>query len=372
MRKLIFLLLAIVIFPTAWGASTQKFNFTMQNNTALNFENGSYIVEVIEIAKPLYVKVNMTSGGVSRINSLFDREAPITFNEIKLSSSSITDTVDITIEFPSGWAYPKRYTIVRPVAPVGVPNIVLTKSVDKTNLNAGDVVEFKIIVQNIGNATAYNLTFSEPLPKGFSSAAGSRFPPAFKDKLDANDSQELYYALKAVESGSFNIEPATVKYGSRTSTSNSLAITVSGAVEQRSNLNTVVSVDKTNVHTGDLIKVTVKITNTGNAATKFVDIDFTPPGGMEVVENDLEKVPNSIAPDESLSYRITLKAEEAGNYTIHLRTVYNDASAGMPSDSEQIVVSGKERSYLYILVPIVIIVAGLVLFTIKRHKEYSY
>lgn len=99
--------------------STQKFTFTMQNNTALNFENGYYIIEVIEIARPLYVKVYMSSGGLSRISSLFDRELPITFNEIKLSSSSITDTsADITIEFPSGWAYPKKYAIVRPV---GVP-----------------------------------------------------------------------------------------------------------------------------------------------------------------------------------------------------------------------------------------------------------
>ncbi len=58
MRKLI-LLLVLLIFSTVVDAETQTFNFTMQNNTALNFENGDYIIEVIEINAyaPKFVKV---------------------------------------------------------------------------------------------------------------------------------------------------------------------------------------------------------------------------------------------------------------------------------------------------------------------------
>jgi uncharacterized repeat protein (TIGR01451 family) len=178
--------------------------------------------------------------------------------------------------------------------------------------------------------------------------------------------------LKAVESGTFNIEPATVKYGSKTSRSNSLTITVAAAAQEKSNLVTIISLDKKNVNVGDRIKATVTINNTGKASTKFVDIDFTPPQGMEIVEDNLEKVPDAIAPNESLNYRITLKANEAGNYTLHLRTVYNDASSGVASDSELIIVKDKEQNYLYILVPVIIIIVGIVLFTVKRHKEYSY
>lgn len=198
MRKLIFVLLILFMFSTIADAGTTKYNFTMQNNTALSFENGSYIIEVIEISKPMYVKVNLTSGGVSRINTLFDSEAPVTFNELKLSSSSITYTeAVIAIEFPLGWSS-KKYLIVRPVAPVGVPNIVLTKSVDKTNMNIGDVAEFKIKMENTGNATAYNLTLNELLPNGFSKASGSIFPPEIPAELAAGASKEVVYALKAV------------------------------------------------------------------------------------------------------------------------------------------------------------------------------
>lgn len=368
-RKLTFLLLILLMFPAASDAATQTFNFTVQKDTALNFENSSYIIEVVEISRiPLYVKVNLTSGGLSRINNLYDSETPITLNEIKLSASSITNTdAVITIEFPTGWSAPKRYQVTRPVL---VPNIVLTKSVDKTNIQIGDVVEIKIKIENTGNATAYNLTLSEIPSKGFTIA--TTFPSVRYAELAAGASQELYYSLKAVESGTLKIEPATMDYDSKTSKSNSLTITVGEAALEESNLTTTISVDKNNVYTNDLIKATVKITNTGNAATKFVDIDFTPQEGMEVIENNLDKVPDGIAPGESLNYRLTLKANEAGNYTIHLRTVYNDATAGVPSDSEPIIVAQKEQNYLYFLAPILIIIAGIVLFTIKRHREYSY
>lgn len=372
-KELIFLLLiSLMVLPIA-GASTQKFNFTMQNNTALNFENGSYIIEVIEIYRPMYVKVNMTSSSLSRINTIYDSEAPITFGEIKLSSSSITSTdAVINIEFPSGWSYPKKYQIVRPVAPVGVPNIILTKSVDKTNINVGDTVEFKIKMENIGNATAYNLTLNEQLSNGFSNAPGSRLPSVINSELAAGASKEVYYALKAVESGTFNIDPTIAIYSSKTSKSNALTITVAAATREKSNLTTAISIDKKNVYTDEPIIATVKITNNGKASAKSVRIKGTIALGMEVIDGNLIKDYESIDPAGIKEYRFTLKANEAGNYTIHLITVYNDNEGGAPSDSETITVNEKERNYLYIFIPIIIILVGIVLFAIKRHKEYSY
>jgi uncharacterized repeat protein (TIGR01451 family) len=374
MRKLIFLSLIIVIFSTVGDASTQKFNFTMENNTALNFENGSYIIEVIEVSGPMYLKVNLTSSNKQAFKYLYDSEAPIIFDQIALSTSSITETsASITIEFPVGWGYPKKYQIVRPVAPVGIPNIILTKSADKINMNVGDIVEFKIKMENTGNATAYNLTLDEQLPAGFSIASGSRLPSVINSELAAGASQELYYALKAVESGTFNIDPTIAIYSSETpSKSNSLTITVAKFIQDKSNLNTVISLDKKNVYTDELIKASIKITNTGKADAKSVLVEGTPPPGLEVIEGDLRQVYDSIAPSDVIEYRVTLKAKEPGNYTLHLRTAYNDDEIGVSSESENIIVTEKEKNSLYIFLPVIIIIAGIVLFTIKRHKEYSY
>ncbi|MDD5474617.1 MAG: BatD family protein [Candidatus Methanoperedens sp.] len=378
LRSLAFLILLLSVFPTAAGASTKTYNFTMENNTGLNFENNYYIIEVLELNShaPKFVKVNLTVGGTSKNFNLYESEDPYLsspFNIVNIRSSFITDaSALIKIEFPDNWSNPKPYQIVKPVVPVGVPNIVLTKSVDKTNMNIGDVAEFKIKMENTGNATAYNVTLSELLPNGFSKAPGSRFPPEIPAELAAGASQEVVYALKSVESGTFKIEPATVNYGSKTGKSNSLTIAVAGITQEKSYLTTDISLDKKNATVGELIKATVKITNTGKANAKSIRVKGMPPLGMEVIEGNLIKDYESINPAGIEEYRFTLKATEAGNYTIHLITVYNDNEAGMPVDSETIAVIGNERNYLYILVPIIIIIVGIVLFTIKRHREYSY
>ncbi|MCZ7397442.1 MAG: hypothetical protein O8C59_02900, partial [Candidatus Methanoperedens sp.] len=86
----------------------------------------------------------------------------------------------------------------------------------------------------------------------------------------------------------------------------------------------------------------------------------------------LRQVYESIAPGEQKEYRVILKADEAGNYSINLRTIYNDYSIGVSSSSGTITVTGKEKNYLYIIIPVTAMVLGFVMFTIKKHKEYKY
>ncbi len=372
MRPIYFLLFVLLALPVSGEAATQTYNFTVPNNTAINFENGAYIIEVIEISPPVYAKVNLTFSNLSKINNLYEGEAPITFNQISLRAYTVSDTARISIEFPTGWGYPKIYPVVIPTHPAGVPNIVLTKSVDRTSLNIGDVAEFKIKIENRGNATAYNLTLTDQLPNGFSSAKGSRFPPVINTQLAAEESQEVYYALKAVDSGTFTVEPAVVVYGSKTNKSNSITLKVAAITQEKSNLVSTISLDKNKLNTDESIKATIKITNNGKAAAKSVLIDGTPPLGMNVVEGDLRQVYDIISPGETIENRVALKATEAGNFTIHLRAVYNDNPIGITVDSEPITVTETEKNYLYVVLPLVVVVFGLVTFAIKRHREYSY
>lgn len=350
-------------------------NFTMQNNTGLNFKDGYYKVEVIEIID--YVKVNLIVAGLDPVTkNLYVGEGSISnsppFDIIKLSSSSITSLdANITVEYPATWPPPKKYTI-EPAVDVKIPNIVLTKSADKITLNKGDVVEFKINLENTGNGTATNLSLDEKLPQGFARAPGSSFPPALQDELKAGERLELLFALKAVESGTYNIEPTTIKYGSNTSRSNSLSITVLDEKKEKSNLSTVITLDKNNILTGESVKVTVKITNNGNVSAESILIEGAIPKGMEVKEGDLRQVFKKIDAGESEEYFATLKAVEPGNYSIILKTSYSDDSTGFSSDSDSIIVKENEKDYLYILVPAIIIIAVIALFIIRRHREYSF
>jgi uncharacterized repeat protein (TIGR01451 family) len=367
MNKFSFLLLFLFIFSIPVDALKNE-PFFLENNTGLDFMTGYYKIEVIEIGKPgdmPFIKVNLITAGLTKQYYLRENEDPSIniepFNKINLNSSFITTTVaKISVEYPDNWVSPIKYNIEVPIVAEKIPEIVLTKSVDKTTLNKGGVVEFKIIVENTGNGTAHNLTIEDRFPPGFTSAPGSRFPPAIQDELNAGESLELLFALKAVESGSYNIEPTTIRYSSKSARSNSVSLTVLEDKKEKSNLVTVITLDKVNMFTGEPVKAIVKITNKGNVSAESILIKGTVPKGMEVIEGDLRQAYTKIEPDES---------EE---YSIQLKTSYSDDMTGSSANSDPIIVTEKEQNYLYILIPVIIIIAGIVLFIMKRHREYRF
>lgn len=381
LRGKISVLLLILLFISIPVGAVNNGSFYLENNTALNFNNGFYKIEVMDISKPgdmmHFVKVNLMTGGLSEKFNLYENEASSInkepFNKIKLNYSFISYTVaKIMVEYPDNWPIPVKYTIEIPVIAEKIPNIVLTKSVDKIILNKGDVVEFKLLIENTGNGTAYNLSLEDRFPPGFTSAPGSRFPPVIQNELKADERIELLFALKAIEPGSFNIEPTTLKYGSKTARSNSVSISVLGEKVEKSHLLTDITLDKNNIFTGDVVEVTVKITNNGNTSAETILIDGQIPKGMEMTKVDLRQVYTKIEPGESEEYSSALKAVESGNYTIKLKTIYSDDPTGFSSNSDAIIVTEKEKNYLYILIPAIMLIAGIALFVIRRHREYSF
>jgi len=309
MGKISCLFLIILLFSIPVDAVKTDF-FYLENYTGLNFMMGSYKIEMIEISKPgdmHFVKVNLITEGLTKQFYLRENEDPSIngepFNKIKLNYSFISQTVaKITVEYPDTWSIPKKYTIEIPVTLEKIPNIVINKSVDKILLNKGDIVEFKLIIENTGNGTAYNITLDDRSPPGFTSVQGSRVPPVIQDELKAGERLELLYALKAVESGPYNIEPATIRYGSKTTRSNSISLTVLDETIEKSHLITNITLDKNNIFTGDLVEVTVKITNNGNISAEsiLIVIEGPIPKGMKVTKGDLRQVykknPKNILP----------------------------------------------------------------------------
>lgn len=364
MRK--FLLLILLMYPVIASAEAKTFNFTVQNNTALNFEDGYYIIEVIGINYfyPRFVKVNLTIAGESKVYNIYLNENPYLsspYNIIDIRATSISETsADLSIEIPEDWSYPERYTIE-----IKRPHIVVTKSVDKDNITVGDVIGIKIIVENIGNGTAKGLRLEESFPPGFTLYLSS-FPPQLQDTLDAGKKVELYYSLKAVNTGTFIIQPTVVTYGTKSIRSNSLTIRVNEPLEKKANLASVITLNKYNITTGESVKVNIRITNTGDAAAESVYVKGELPQGLEVIEGDTTRY-YKIDPGESKEYTFTLKPRKPGNYSISLKI--ND---GITAISSPLVVTKNEKDYLYIIIPIGIIVIGIALFTLKRYKEYSY
>ena len=373
------------MFSSVAGATTEY--YYMENNTGLNFMSGYYLIEVFEINKDDgFAKVNLTSDSQSFNYYLWDSQdaaintAPWDRIDSINSSFFTTTAFRLTIEYPGNWSAPVKYTIDVPatiaeVEASKVPNVVVTKSVDKTNINIGDIVEIKIRTENTGNGTASDLTLTEYMPEGFIRAAGSRFPPVIKEILEPDESDEIYYALEAVKPGTFTIESTKIGYGTERKESNSITITVDKEVKEKSKLTTAITIDETNVFNEDLINLNVRITNDGNVSAESVLVEGSVPNGLELEEGDLKQVYKKIEPGEYESFSAILKAVDGGNYTIRLKTSYNDDTTGFATSSETISVTKKEKNpidYWYIILPIIGIIIGVVLFTMNRHKEYRY
>src|SRR5450759_1554192 len=102
-----FLLLILLIVSIPVGA-VRTDTFSLENNTGLNFMNGYYKIEVIEMSEPVeynhFVKVNLITGGLTKMYYLRENEDPSInnepFNKIKLKYSFISQTIaKITVEY---------------------------------------------------------------------------------------------------------------------------------------------------------------------------------------------------------------------------------------------------------------------------------
>lgn len=371
------------MFSGVAGAKVEY--FYMENNTGLNFMNGYYLIEVIDIKKAdFFAIVNLTSDGQSNRYHIRSESSSIStypWNRINdINASFFTDnSFRMGIDYPDNWSAPVKYTISSATGTKSdsskVPIIVVTKSVEETDINVGDIIEIKIKTTNTGNETASGVTLTEYMPEGFIRATGSRFPPVVKEKLEPGESDEIYYALEAVKAGTFTIEPTKIEYGTGRKESNSITITVSREVKEKSQLVTEIFIDDNDFMTGDLINMVVKIINNGNASAESVLIEGLVPKGLELEEGDLRQLYKKIESGEYESYSVILKAVDGGNYTVRLKTSYNDDTVGFATSSETISVTKKEKNpvdYWYIILPITGLIVGVVLFTMNRHKEYRY
>jgi len=124
--KIFNIFLIALLFSIPVGAVKTE-PFFLENNTGLNFMDGTYKIEVIEMSKPIeyyhFVIVNLTTEGLTKQYYLRENENPSInnepFNKINLNYSYISQTIaKITVEYPDTWLYPKKYNIENAVVVV--------------------------------------------------------------------------------------------------------------------------------------------------------------------------------------------------------------------------------------------------------------
>ncbi|NOQ33728.1 MAG: hypothetical protein GQ567_06000, partial [Methanosarcinales archaeon] len=234
-------------------------------------------------------------------------------------------------------------------------------------------VKVTLTIKNIGNGTATNIMLDEgTIAKTYKDGC-----PSTIDDIAAGATKRIEYDLKIgddAQSGTREMPASVLNYKGESSDSYS--------TQSQSSVLTIIaetvllpemtiSIDPIDhvVTCGDDVPMVVTITNVGNATSEKVYVKGDLPLGVRLKGGELEPVYESVKPDKSKEYEVTLVASEEGKHVVEMKVMWADeeATAVFEFWAEK---SGLEKYYIYIIAAIPILL--ILLWIIKRRREYSY
>lgn len=367
-------------FPSADSASFYVYNNGNEVDDFLLNKGDSY-------------KVDFEDGGTLQVNlvSVSSGTLPVVRIAVILNNYALSDVYESGV-VDGG----HKYAVYS-----GTPEIKITKSVDKSNVNVGDLIRVTVTAENIGDDKATSLIFQEPsqakflLYESFVTQTG-------QTSLDIGESKTVFvYQLKATEAGNYTLSPTTATFSNTAgldfpqASSNSPVITVK---EGQNLVNAALEVStELKSYTADRkgsIDGVVHIKNTGTALATGVSIKLMLPEGLEYQSGDssveeISGVPtiylDSFGVQQEKEINFRLKATEVGTYTITTETSYvfndgvNTESQTVSSESVTNSIHVVKAKYDYIfeqpiyvyVIPLLIIsaIGGWVYY---RHKQYKF
>ena len=302
----------------------------------------------------------------------------ITVNEKNLTSQyTIVDitTAGIVIEYKTavdGGVSNANY--------IGKPSLILTKEVDKSNVEIGDIIRVTIKAKNNGNGIAKRISIDPGITPGFTFRSNIYTTYPTELGIGGSFTQMFIYEIQAANSGTFSLNPATATYSSSvfdddySSTSNRPSVTVAAEAVETSEIDLKVTADKTKIKRGEEITFTIHVQNQKDVAASTIRIDPIIPGNMTYISSseDINIISEKPVIQESVygaryekDYTITLKADEIGSNELIVKLTYNNGAVLINKDatSGTFYVEEGEFDYLaeyplYIYVtPVFIIVA---------------
>jgi uncharacterized repeat protein (TIGR01451 family) len=386
MMKLIYLMVAIT---TLLGCQVQAASsdevtfsdFTLSLGDSVDL--GQYHAELVEIQS---VKDGIAVMRVSEPGGRLDEQRAFLENSANsfeggAEDGGLTITVidifdeqsaKVRFEYQKSLGTPRKQASVRPKAPLDNPNLMVRKSFDKTSLSVGDNVRATVTVKNTGTGKAVAIRAEDlpPLPE-FSYIAG--YPPKLKEELDPGETDTADYVMTAIKEGSVRVPAIVVTYADskgnpKSNNSEPFIVVINPKSKPELEIKLQPSLP---LQSGDKGRMNVSLANVGKASASRVEIrgEITPAEGLEI--SGLEKTFFEIKPGEEENYTVGLVGERAGNYTIKLRVSYQGDNEAMFQESQvEVPVLEREYKYLYYLLIVPVILAGLWIY--RRHREYKY
>jgi hypothetical protein len=383
--RLIHLAMFMILVGLAWGASDDtKIDYndlTLYIGDSISI--GDYHIEFVDVQS---IKDGLVVVQVTKFSSNFDEQRVLMEGNannfdggsenggITLRLVEIFDeqSAKIRIEYPQDMGSPRKQLADKAQTVKNAPDLVITESFDKDDLRVGDNLESTITVTNVGRDPAYDIELKERPPLSqFSYVAG--YPPKIKGELGPGESDTAVYTMSAVKEGTVKLPPLVVKYAdskknAKTNSSESVRLIVRNARKPDLKL-TIQSPGTLSYGESGIINISIK--NMGEASAYKVEIiSLISPSGLEV--GSLDNSFFEIKPGESEQYSANVRGSKSGNYTITLKTSFQngDESKTLKDSKAEVVVLEQEYKYLYFLLIIPLVIIGVWIY--KRHKEYKY
>ena len=367
-------------FPSAESASFYVYENGDEVDSFLINEGDSYEFDFEDNAEVKVTLISVSSGTL-----------PVVKASIIINNYRVSDLFESTI-IDGGHEY-ATYS--------GTPELEIIKSVDKSEINVGEVVRVTVTVENVGDDDAVDVVFSDPQQAKFILVDNILGDPGKIDVEDGDSPKKIYvYDLKATEAGTFSLNPVTASFTNEAgldfddASSNSPTVIV-GAGEDlvNANIDFTTTLSTYTVNRNDEIQGTITIKNSGDAPAEAVKVDIEVPDGLEFQGGSgvevISGVPTiyleSFGVQQEKEFSFTLKAAEVGTYTISLSTYYqyDDEVNAEPQEVTSDFVTNKiyvvkgEYDYLFeqpiyiYVIPLVIIgaIAGWIYY---RHKQYKF
>lgn len=284
----------------------------------------------------------------------------------------------------------------------GDPEVVITKSIDKSKIELGENVTVTVKAKNTGNDTANNVTFTDPKQEHFVLEETTYEISSTIPKIEYGESVPetlvYMYKLRATDAGTFELKAVNASYTNSAGqtyqvSSNTPSITVGEANKLRANVETRMNVDSSSVERNGKITSTVVLRNSGNAPAQAVRLDILVPEGLEYVDGEegIETVNGTpriyietLEPNNDKEFTYTLKAKEVGTYNVssELSYEYNNGLEAQnqkgSNKSTTLSINVKEGKFDFLIRnPLYIVIFTLILAAVgvhiyRRHKEYRY
>ncbi len=241
------------------------------------------------------------------------------------------------------------------------PSVSVTKTADKSPVNAGDAIGFTIKVSNAGPGTATNVGLSDPLPSGTASSwviasqtnsgqcsigSGTLSCSGVSLGSGASFSVHITSTTNLADCATY---PNTVTVSSSNAGSPSASASI---VCQKPSVSVTKTADKSPVNAGDAIGFTIKVSNAGpgtatnvglsdplpsGTASSWVIASQTNSGQCSIGSGTLSCSGVSLGSGASFSVHITSTTNLADCATYPNTVTVSSSNAGSPSASASIV-----------------------------------